>query len=148
MNFSSIGSWNQYAISWVFFLTIFSPGLGQRPVARRVSATHNDLISKFEQQNRRPSTSSLFGSGTGSSSTVSGLSSPARSGTSTPSVSAAALTTPERSNLLNSSLLNEKLNSSSNLVAAGDKPSTKVRTGTTKTKVTRTKAEVCITSDS
>ena len=79
-------------------------GLGQRPVVRRVSATHNDLITKFEQ--RRPSQSSLS----------SGVVSPSLSGTSTP------LTTERYTTPLPTT--------------------TKVRTGSTKTKITRSKAEV------
>ena len=87
--------------------------LGLRPVVRRSSAIHSDLLSRFE--GRRPSTSSITSSG------GSGVTSPTSSlsGTTTPYTLERTKSVLEKS---------EKL--------------TKTRTGSVKTKVIRSKAEV------
>ena len=89
--------------------------LGLRPVVRRSSAIHSDLLSRFEQ--RRQSTSSITSSG------GSGVTSPTSSisGTSTPYTLEKARSTLDKSERA---------------------ALTKSRTGSVKTKVIRTKAEV------
>lgn len=88
--------------------------LGLRPVVRRSSAIHSDLLSRFEQ--RRPSTSSIASSG------GSGVTSPTSSvsGSSTPYTLERTKSTLEKS---------ERSSLSKN------------RQGSVKTKVVRTKAE-------
>ena len=88
--------------------------LGLRPVVRRSSAIHSDLLSRFE--GRRPSTSSITSSG------GSGVTSPTSSlsGTSTPYT----------------------LERTKSALEKSEKSSSKIRTGSVKTKVIRTKAEV------
>jgi len=86
--------------------------LGLRPVVRRSSAIHSDLLSRFE--GRRPSTSSIASSG------GSGVTSPTGSisGTSTPYTLERTKTALEK-----------------------ERSTLKTRTGSVKTKVVRTKAE-------
>ena len=88
--------------------------LGLRPVVRRSSAIHSDLLSRFEQ--RRPSTSSITSSG------GSGVTSPTSSisGSSTPYTLERTKSTLEKS----------------------ERDLSKKRQGSVKTKVIRTKAEV------
>ena len=87
--------------------------LGLRPVVRRSSAIHSDLLSRFE--GRRPSTSSITSSG--------------GSGVTSPTSSVSGSTTPYTLERTKSVLeKTEKL--------------TKARTGSVKTKVIRSKAEV------
>jgi len=86
--------------------------LGLRPVVRRSSAIHSDLLSRFE--GRRPSTSSITSSG--------------GSGVTSPTSSVSGSTTPYTLERTKSVLeKTEKL--------------TKARTGSIKTKVIRSKAE-------
>ena len=95
--------------------------LGLRPVVRRSSALHSDLFSRFE--NRRPSTSSITSSG--------------GSGVTSPTSSISGTTTPYTLEKTKSVL--EK--STKSVLEKSEKP-LKTRTGSVKTKVVRTKAEV------
>ena len=88
--------------------------LGLRPVVRRSSAIHSDLLSRFE--GRRPSTSSITSSGT-------------PSGVTSPSSSISSTATPYT------------LERTKSILEKSEK-SIKTRTGSVKTKVSRTKAEV------
>jgi hypothetical protein len=87
--------------------------LGLRPVVRRSSAIHSDLLSRFE--GRRPSTSSITSSGT-------------PSGVTSPSSSISSTATPYT------------LERTKSILEKSEK-SIKTRTGSVKTKVSRTKAE-------
>lgn len=94
--------------------------LGLRPVVRRSSAIHSDLLSRFE--GRRPSTSSITSSGT-------------PSGVTSPSSSISSTATPYT------------LERTKSILEKSEK-SIKTRTGSVKTKVSRTKAEVSFLSKS
>ena len=112
---------------------LFDAGLGQtRPVTvRKISANHNDLISKFEPSQRR---TSLYERRTSQSSLLNGLSS------ATPSASTSGTSTPRHENVEKPYEIAEKLS-----VAGSALTSERRRSSVTgKPKILRTKAEVSL----